>query len=91
MKIGRGCRSLLVTDSIDSAGFIIGYKQGAVGHNEHIDGPSPCSTSLQPSLSERFIRDGLVAVEFHDCYAVADRCTAVPRSMFSDKDLISIF
>src|SRR5438067_2388721 len=61
---GRRSACRAVRDPVNHARMVVGDQQGAVGHDEHVDGPARDVTVLgQPAGGERLVAHRPIAVQ----------------------------
>ena len=71
--------------------MVVAHQQRAVGHDQHVHGPSPLGTvRLQPAAGEHFVVHDIAALQSGHGHAVAHGVRAVPGAVLGDEDLAAV-
>src|SRR5947209_11026203 len=79
-----------VADPVDAPGFVVRDQQRAVGHHEHVRGPTGRGAALEPADGKGLVGRRAPAFELHERDAVADRRRAVPGAVLRDEDAAAV-
>src|SRR3989339_624786 len=80
-----------VGNTIENAGFVVGYKERTVRHYLYIDRPAPGVVSLQPPLGKWFVLISLVVLDPDSRYSVSRWYASIPGAVFRDEDAVLPF